>query len=130
VRITLLKSKLHRATVTDADLSYEGSITIDADLCQAAQLLPYEKVDVYNCNTGARFATYVMPGDRGEICINGAAVRLAHKGDPVIIASYGSYEAQEAQAHQPILLLLDAHNQAKIMPNLQERKPLSTARHK
>ena len=113
MQVTLLKSKLHRATVTDADLYYEGSITIDANLCEAAHILTFEKVDVYNCNNGARFSTYVMPGKLGEICINGAAARLAHTGDQIIIASYGYYEEQEAKNHQPILILLDEHNQVK-----------------
>ena len=116
MQVTLLKSKLHRATVTDADLSYEGSITIDANLCETAHLLNFEKVDVYNCNNGARFSTYVIPGNNGEICVNGAAARLAHKGDQVIIASYGHYEEHEAKGHQPVILLLDANNQIKARP--------------
>jgi aspartate 1-decarboxylase len=110
---TLLKSKIHRATVTDADLSYEGSISIDARLCKAADLKPYEKVEIYNCNNGARFATYVMPGQSGEICLNGAAARLAHRGDSIIIASYGIYDTYEAEGHQPLVLLMDEANRIK-----------------
>lgn len=108
---TLLKSKLHRATVTDANLNYEGSISIDPELCKAADLLPFERVDIYNCNTGARFSTYVITGNTGEICLNGAAARLVQTGDIVIIASYAEFEEAEAQAHQPKLVYLNARNE-------------------
>ena len=86
----MLKSKIHRATVTQTRLEYEGSITVDQALCRKADLLEFEKVDVYNCNTGARFTTYVIFGKKGDICINGAAARLAAVGDKVIIASYAT----------------------------------------
>lgn len=113
MRITMLKSKLHRATVTDADLNYEGSISIDPALCEAASFLAFEKVDIYNCNTGARFSTYVIHGKKGEICLNGAAARLVHRGDRVIIASYADMEQDEARKHQPRVVLLDETNRIK-----------------
>src|SRR5258708_3547725 len=101
MRITMLKSKIHRATVTGADLTYEGSISIDPKLISAANLIPFERVEIYNCNNGIRLATYVIPGKSGEICLNGAAARLVHRGDVVIIACYAEFDAIEAQAHKP-----------------------------
>ena len=111
MNLTMLKSKLHRATVTDANLAYEGSISIDPALIQAAELLPHERVEVYNCNNGQRFATYVIPGKAGEICLNGAAARCALPGDLVIIASYCSLEAEAATRHVPTVVMLDAANE-------------------
>lgn len=113
MRVTLLKSKLHRATVTDANLNYEGSISIDAKLCEAAQLLPFEKVDIYNCNNGARFSTYVLYGKEGEICLNGAAARHVHVGDLVIIAAYAEFEVDEAMQYKPQLVMVNERNQVK-----------------
>lgn len=113
MRIKMLKSKLHRATVTDANLNYEGSITIDRRLCDAARLIEFEQVDVYNCNNGARFTTYVIYGEKGQICLNGAAARLVHPGDLVIIATYAEFDEEEARTHQPTLVLLDAQNEPK-----------------
>ena len=110
---TLLKSKIHRATVTDANLLYEGSISIDPTLCENADLQEFERVDVYNCNTGARFSTYVILGGPGEICLNGAAARLVHKGDLVIIASYGEYSEVECFDHHPRVVLVDEHNRPR-----------------
>ncbi|MCP4004781.1 MAG: aspartate 1-decarboxylase [bacterium] len=109
---TILKSKLHRATVTDANLEYEGSITIDTALMDAADLLPNEKVDIYDCTNGARLATYVIPGERGSgvIGINGAAAHLVKPGDHVIIASYVQMETQEARAYDPLICFVDAQN--------------------
>lgn len=112
MRLTLLKSKIHRATVTDADLNYEGSISIDPKLCDAARLMPFERVEIYNCNNGNRFATYVIYGKEGEVCLNGAAARLVHRGDLVIIASYAEFDEQEARSHQPSLVFVDGKNQA------------------
>jgi aspartate 1-decarboxylase len=109
--ITMMKSKLHRATVTDADLNYEGSISIDPKLCDAARLRQYEQVDVYNINNGARFTTYVIYGKPGEICLNGAAARHVQKGDLVIVVSYGTYTEEEAQNHRPIALMLNEKNE-------------------
>ena len=113
MRRTFLKSKLHRATVTGADLDYEGSISIDPRLCDAAKLLPYERVEIYNCNNGNRFATYVIYGKAGEICLNGAAARLVHRGDVVIIASYADYDEAEALEHKPTCVFLGPKNEIK-----------------
>jgi aspartate 1-decarboxylase len=106
----MLKSKLHRATVTDADLNYEGSVSIDVDLCKAAGLSFFEKVDIYNINNGERFSTYVIAGKKGEVCLNGAAARLVHRGDKVIICSYAEFDADEAKVHVPTVILLSDHN--------------------
>jgi aspartate 1-decarboxylase len=109
--ITVLKSKLHRAVVTDADLNYVGSITIDEALMEAADIVPFEKVQVVN-NNGARFETYVIKGERGSgtICVNGAAARLVQKGDVVIILSYCSVSREEAADARPTIVLLDEQN--------------------
>ncbi len=111
----MLKSKLHRARVTDANLHYEGSITIDRLLMEAADLLPYERVDVYNVNNGARFTTYVIEGEAnsGTICINGAAARLAARDDIIIVASYTSLDEEAARAFGPRCVLLDDKNAIK-----------------
>jgi aspartate 1-decarboxylase len=108
----MLKSKIHRARVTEANINYEGSITIDQQLMEAADILPYEQVQVLNINNGARFSTYAIEGDRGsgEICLNGAAARLAVKGDTVIILSYCHVEDDEAQHFTPKLVHVDAQN--------------------
>lgn len=111
--ITILKAKLHRATVTDANLNYEGSISIDTELCKAAGMHNYEKVDVLNVNNGARFSTYIILGKRGEICLNGAAARLAAKGDKVIIVTYTQIEESQADGWKPNIVLLDENNEIK-----------------
>jgi aspartate 1-decarboxylase len=110
--ITVLKSKLHRAVVTDSDLNYVGSITIDEALMEAADIVPYEKVQVVNNNNGARFETYVIKGERGSgtICINGAAARLVQKGDVIIILSYAAVEKEKAAAVSPTVVLLEGRN--------------------
>ena len=113
-----MKSKIHRATVTDADLSYEGSITIDRNLMEAADLMINEKVDIYNCNNGARFSTYVIPGQKGEICLNGAAARHVLKGDIVIIVSYAQMSKDEARHLQQRIVMVDESNQPKALPHL------------
>ena len=115
MNITLLKCKLHRATVTNSDLHYEGSITIARDLMDAAGLLPYEQVDVLNINNGARFTTYAIEGKAGsgEIQVNGAAARLVQKGDLVIICAFAAMDAEEAKTFQPRVVLLDANNKVK-----------------
>ncbi len=109
---TLCKSKIHRATVTSADLNYVGSITIDPVLMEAADLLPYEQVHVVNVNNGARFETYAIAGepDAGEICLNGAAARLAQPGDRVIVISYGQYDAAELADYRPVFIFVDDNN--------------------
>jgi len=109
---TLLKSKIHRARVTEVNVSYEGSITIDKNLMLAADIVPYEKVDVLNVNNGARFNTYAIEGqaDSGEICVNGAAARLAAKGDILIILTYHDIEEEKLHGYQPRLVYVDAEN--------------------
>jgi aspartate 1-decarboxylase len=109
---TMCKSKIHRATVTGADLNYVGSITVDPVLMEAADLLEYELVHVVNVNNGARLETYVIPGvpGAGEICLNGAAARLVHPGDKVIIISYAQYEEKEMEKYRPIFIFVDEQN--------------------
>jgi aspartate 1-decarboxylase len=108
----MLRSKLHRATVTRTDLDYEGSITVDAALMEAAGMLPYEAVWVWNIHNGERFETYVLAGRRGsgEICLNGAAARKAQPGDLVIIATFGWVEEQSAHQYTPCIVQVDVHN--------------------
>ena len=112
MRRRMLKSKIHRATVTRARLHYEGSITIDAALMRQADILPHEQVDVYNISNGQRFTTYAITGPAGSgcICINGAAAHRARPGDLIIIASYGDYDEQELREHQPRIVLVDEQN--------------------
>lgn len=106
----LLKSKIHRARVTNANLDYEGSISIDRRLAEAADLQEFERVDIYNVNNGERFSTYVIYGGPGDIVLNGAAARLVQPKDTIIIASYAEYNEAEARAHRPRLVYVDAHN--------------------
>lgn len=110
---TLLKSKIHRATVTDANLNYTGSISLDPVLCEAADLVEFERVEIYNCNNGARFATYVILGGPGEVCLNGAAARLVQPGDSVIVANYADYSVEEVKAHKPKLIYVDEANRIR-----------------
>lgn len=109
---TMCKGKIHRATVTDADLHYEGSITIDRELMEKADILPAEQVQVVDVNNGARFDTYVIEGAPGSgvICVNGAAARLVAPGDKVIIISYGIFSDEEAAALKPKVVLVDEEN--------------------
>ncbi|KKM09102.1 hypothetical protein SY88_20355 [Clostridiales bacterium PH28_bin88] len=108
----MMKSKIHRATVTEANLNYVGSITIDTGLMELADILPNEKVQVVNNNNGARFETYVIEGERGSgtICVNGAAARLVQPGDVVIIISYAMMDDKEASGHRPRVVFVDGHN--------------------
>jgi aspartate 1-decarboxylase len=108
----MLKSKIHRATVTEANLNYVGSITIDQDLMDASNIWPNEKVHIVNNNNGARFETYVIPGRRGSkvICLNGAAARLVQPGDVVIIISYTMMDEQAARTYEPTLVFVDQEN--------------------
>ncbi len=110
MQVILLKGKIHRATVTGAVIDYEGSIGICPDLIAAAGFLPWEKVDIYNVNTGARFSTYVIVGNKAEITLNGAAARLVQTGDLLIIAAYCSIEARLAPEHRPTIVLVDQNN--------------------
>jgi aspartate 1-decarboxylase len=110
---TMLKSKIHRATVTDCDLHYVGSITIDPDLLEAADIREYEQVAVLDIDNGARFETYTIPGERGsgDMKINGAAARLVHRGDTIIVVSYASYDADELENYEPRVVHVGAHNE-------------------
>ena len=118
---TLLKSKIHRATVTDANLLYQGSVSIDPVLMEAADLVHYERVEIYNCTNGERFATYAIPGrpGSGEIVINGAAAHKAGRGDVIILATYADYEDADCRAHQPSLVFVDEKN--RIVAQSHER---------
>jgi len=110
---TMFKSKIHRATVTHADLSYEGSVTIDETLMHAADILPYEKVAIWDATNGARIETYAIPGegDSGVICVNGAAARLIQAGDVVILATFAdAVDDAEAKAWKPVVVRVDANN--------------------
>ena len=127
---TMLKSKIHRATVTQADLNYVGSVTIDADLIEAADLLPGEQVAIVDCNNGARLETYVIEGPRGSgvIGINGAAARLVHTGDLVILISYCTVTDAEARELRPRVVFVDSNNRmvgtgddpAEALPNADQ----------
>ncbi len=112
MRRTMCKSKIHRATVIDANLEYEGSITLDPVLMEAADLLPFEQVHVVNINNGARFETYTIVGQRGsgDVTLNGAAARLVQPGDKVIVISYGTYDEAELEGFQPKLVFVDGSN--------------------
>jgi len=109
---TMLKSKIHRVTLTGSDLNYVGSITVDADLLDAADILEHELVHVLDIDNGARFETYTIAGARGsgEIKVNGAAARLVHTGDKVIVVSYASYDAAELADYEPLVVHVDAEN--------------------
>jgi aspartate 1-decarboxylase len=111
--IHLLKCKIHRATVTDADLDYEGSISLDPKLIAAAGLREFEVVDIYNINNGARFSTYVIKGEPGDVCLNGAAARLVAKGDLVIICAFVQMTEARAKTHEPTLVFVDGRNRPK-----------------
>ena len=109
---TMLKSKIHRATVTDADLHYVGSITVDPELLEAADILEHEQVAVVDVNNGARFETYTIAGERGsgEMKVNGAAARLVHHGDTIIVISYAQYDTVELERYEPRVVHVDAQN--------------------
>lgn len=110
--VTLFKGKLHRLTVTEADLYYEGSITLDVELLEAAKILPYEKVQVVNVNNGARLETYTIPAERGSrtVCLNGPAARLNAPGDEIIVIAYADMTPEEAGAHRPRVVLVNEQN--------------------
>jgi len=112
MNITMLYSKLHRATVTDANLNYVGSITIDTELIKAANMRVGQKIDIVNVNNGERFSTYIIPGDAGkrDICLNGAAARKVHKGDKIIIIAYATMSEEEADTYKPKVVILDDDN--------------------
>lgn len=126
---TMLKSKIHRATVTDCDLHYVGSLTVDQELLAAADILPNELVAVLDINNGARFETYAIAGDRGsrEIKVNGAAARLVHRGDTIIVISYGIYAAHELETYQPRVVHVDTNNSAISVDHRADRLVTDTA---
>lgn len=111
----VLRGKIHRATVTEANLEYEGSLTVDAELMEAAGLAPYERIDVYDVTNGSRFSTYLIEGPRhsGVICVNGAAAHLARAGDRVIITGYGLATEAELKGHRPRVVLVDERNRIR-----------------
>ncbi len=124
--LTLCKSKIHRARVTESELYYEGSLTVDSDLLKASEILPYEKVQVVNVNNGARFETYIIPGEGGSgvICLNGPAARLGTVGDEVIIIAYAEFEESEARTYQPVVVTVDQQNKIRqiIRGQLEQEK--------
>lgn len=119
---TMMKSKIHRARVTEANLNYVGSITIDQDILDQVNILPHEKVQIVNNNNGARLETYVIPGERGSgvICLNGAAARLVQEGDIVIIVSYALVSNEELENHKPIVAIMNENNE---IIELMEQEP-------
>jgi aspartate 1-decarboxylase len=110
--IEMLYSKIHRATVTDANLNYVGSITVDEELLEASKMRVGQKVEILNINNGERFSTYIILGERGQrdICLNGAAARKVHKGDKIIIVAYATYNDQELETYKPTVVLVDDDN--------------------
>jgi aspartate 1-decarboxylase len=112
MRLNVFKSKIHRATVTHADLEYEGSVTVDSDLLEAAEILPYEAVHIWNVTRGSRLMTYALPGPRGSgcICVNGAAAHLNKPGDMVILATFAEMSRDEARSYKPVVVRVDAKN--------------------
>lgn len=132
---TFLKAKVHRATVTYADLDYQGSLTLDTDLMSAAGLLPFERIEVYNCTNGERFATYLIPGEAGSgvVGINGAAAWKASNGDIVIIAAYATIDEREIPDHTVRLVFVDVENRMKecrterVVPAQDSRAPRALA---
>ena len=117
MNIEVLKSKLHRATVTQTILDYEGSISIDTELVKKAGMHIWEKVEIFNINNGARLATYIIPGKKGEFCLNGAAARLAQPGDKIIVVTYTQIDEAEADSWKPKIVLLNDDNSVKEVKN-------------
>jgi aspartate 1-decarboxylase len=117
MNLRMFKSKIHRATVTHADLEYEGSVTIDADLLDAAQILPHEEIHIWNVTSGSRLTTYALSGPRGShvICVNGAAAHLTKPGDLVILATFATMSQEEARDYRPTVVRVDERNQ--ILPD-------------
>jgi aspartate 1-decarboxylase len=123
MRRHMMKSKIHRATVTEAELHYVGSITIDADLMRLADLREYEKVQVVDIDNGARLETYVIVGGPGQICMNGAAARLVHPGDRIIVMAYAEVEESELPEFKPAIVLVDERNRPIGHPDLHVARP-------
>ena len=120
----MLKGKIHRAHITDSNIDYEGSITIDRKLMEEADILPYEQVQVLDINNGSRFTTYTIEGGPGEICVNGAAARLVSLGDLVIILSYCHLKDEEARNYKPTLVHVDANNVSTSIQRITETTPV------
>jgi aspartate 1-decarboxylase len=116
----MMKSKIHRATVTATEIDYEGSLTIDADLLDAADILPNEQIHVWDVTNGTRLVTYALRGEpgSGEVQVNGAGAHLIRPGDIIIIATYGSFDEEEVRGHEPVIVLVDAHNRVKELRDL------------
>jgi aspartate 1-decarboxylase len=125
MRLSMFKSKIHRATVTEANVDYEGSVTIDQDLMDAANMLAWEEVHVWDVDNGARLVTYILPGPRGSgvVCVNGAAAHQIKPGHRVILATYASMEEEEARQHRPMVILVDEDN--RIRETYHEERPLT-----
>jgi len=123
MRLSVFKSKIHRATVTNADLDYEGSVTIDENLMDRANILPYEAVHIWNVTRGTRLMTYALKGPRGSgaVCVNGAAAHLNRPGDLVILATYADMDPEEAREYKPIVVRVDAQN--RVVDAISEEKP-------
>lgn len=119
MKLTMFKSKLHQMKVTEANLMYEGSITIDEELLELAEILPYEKVQVVNITNGSRLETYTIPGLRGSrvCCLNGAAARLTQVDDRIIVISYARMKPEEARSHKPTVVIVDENNEPKKIIN-------------
>ncbi len=123
MNIKMMYSKIHRATVTNADLTYEGSVSIDKSLIKRAKMFLNQKVDILNCNNGARFSTYVIEGKKGEVCLNGAAARHVQKGDTVIIVAYATMSLDEAKTFEPTVVFVNEKNDFKeIRKEIQKGK--------
>src|SRR4249919_1936291 len=121
----MMKSKIHRATITGADLDYVGSITLDPRLMELADLMEHEQVHVLDIDNGARFETYVIRGGPGDVIVNGAAARLVHPGDKVIVISYAHYDEAELEAYEPIVVHVDSENRPTIqsVPDVRDVAP-------
>jgi len=122
MRRRMMKSKIHRATVTGADINYVGSITLDPELMALADIAEHEQVHVLDIDNGARFETYVIPGGPGDVILNGAAARLVHPGDKVIVITYAQYDEEELAKHEPRVVHVDEHNQPT-MHSVREVSP-------
>ena len=111
----MLRAKVHRATVTETEVNYEGSLTLDGTLMKAAGMIPYERIDVYNADSGTRFSTYLIEGEPGSgvVCVNGAAAHLARPGERIIVAAYAAFSPEEIAAHRPTVVLVDSANRVK-----------------
>lgn len=111
----MLRAKVHRATVTETKVNYEGSLTLDAALMKAAGMIPYERIDVYNADSGTRFSTYLIEGEPGSgvVCVNGAAAHLTRPGERIIVAAYAAFSPEEIATHHPTVVLVDSANHVK-----------------